>query len=90
MENTQVRNLAAATPELVARLQRSVQSVIRGKDEVIELALVALLARGHLLIEDVPGVAIVQLRVPPRAIHLRHVALGRAGREHLQPASRPI
>ena len=56
MENTQVRNLAAATPELVARLQRSVQSVIRGKDEVIELALVALLARGHLLIEDVPGV----------------------------------
>ena len=32
------------------------QSVIRGKDEVIQLALVGLLARGHLLIEDVPGV----------------------------------
>jgi len=32
------------------------RTVIRGKDEVIELALVALLARGHLLIEDVPGV----------------------------------
>jgi MoxR-like ATPase len=30
--------------------------VIRGKDEAIGLALVALLARGHLLIEDVPGV----------------------------------
>jgi len=37
-------------------VQQSVQSVIRGKDEVIRLALVGLLARGHLLIEDVPGV----------------------------------
>ena len=37
-------------------MQQSVQSVIRGKDEVIRLALVGLLARGHLLIEDVPGV----------------------------------
>jgi MoxR-like ATPase len=37
-------------------LQESLRSVIRGKDDVIELALVALLARGHLLIEDVPGV----------------------------------
>ena len=38
------------------RVQKSVQSVIRGKDGVIQLALVSLLARGHLLIEDVPGV----------------------------------
>ena len=43
-------------PDLLARVQESVQSVIRGKDEVIQLALVGLLARGHLLIEDVPGV----------------------------------
>jgi len=42
--------------ELLARLERSIQSVIRGKDEAIQFALVALLARGHLLIEDVPGV----------------------------------
>ena len=40
----------------LARVQGSVQSVIRGKDEVIKLALVALFSRGHLLIEDVPGV----------------------------------
>lgn len=33
-----------------------VSSVLEGKDDVVELALVALLARGHLLIEDVPGV----------------------------------
>ena len=38
------------------RLQESLRTIIRGKDDVIELALVALLARGHLLIEDVPGV----------------------------------
>jgi MoxR-like ATPase len=30
--------------------------VIKGKDEVIKLALVALVAKGHLLIEDVPGI----------------------------------
>ena len=44
----------AASPP--ARLARAVAQVVKGKDEVIELALIALLARGHLLIEDVPGV----------------------------------
>ncbi len=39
-----------------ARIVRSVARVIRGKDEVIEQAVVALLAGGHLLIEDIPGV----------------------------------
>ncbi len=34
----------------------NVERVIKGKNEVIELAVVCLLARGHLLIEDVPGV----------------------------------
>jgi MoxR-like ATPase len=42
-------------PEL-ARLQRSIERVIKGKSEVIRKALIAMLARGHLLIEDVPGV----------------------------------
>ena len=37
-------------------LRRSIESVIRGKTEAIEHTLVTLLARGHLLIEDVPGV----------------------------------
>jgi len=37
-------------------LRASIARVVRGKDEAIELALIALLARGHLLIEDVPGV----------------------------------
>jgi MoxR-like ATPase len=37
-------------------LRRSIAVVVKGKDDVIQLALTTLLARGHLLIEDVPGV----------------------------------
>lgn len=40
----------------LADLEASLQSVIRGKPDVVRLSLVCLLARGHLLIEDVPGV----------------------------------
>lgn len=40
----------------IKQLQSSVESVIRGKPEVITMAIVTLLARGNLLIEDVPGV----------------------------------
>ncbi len=39
-----------------AQLEKSLRSVIRGNDEVVRLAVVAMLARGHLLIEGVPGV----------------------------------
>jgi MoxR-like ATPase len=42
--------------ELVSRLEQNVAQVIRGKPEAIRNAVLALLARGHLLIEDVPGV----------------------------------
>jgi MoxR-like ATPase len=38
-------------------LAGNVASFIRGKDDVVRLALVCLFAEGHLLIEDVPGVA---------------------------------
>ena len=40
----------------LADLENAMQSAIRGKPEVVRLSLVCLLARGHLLIEDVPGV----------------------------------
>jgi MoxR-like ATPase len=56
MGKAMVSDQAAVAPDLLTRVQQSVQSVIRGKDEAIRLALVSLLARGHLLIEDVPGV----------------------------------
>ncbi len=38
------------------RLRENVQKVIVGKDEVINLALVAVLCEGHVLLEDVPGI----------------------------------
>ena len=40
----------------IAVLQRAIEGVIRGKSETVKFALIALLARGHLLIEDVPGI----------------------------------
>lgn len=40
----------------VAELQATIEKVIRGKSETVKFALIALLAKGHLLIEDVPGI----------------------------------
>ena len=45
------------------RLLENVGLVVLGKPEVIRLAVVALLAEGHVLIEDVPGVGITTWRV---------------------------
>ncbi len=42
--------------ELGTRVKNSVEKVIVGKSEVIELAIVTLLCEGHLLLEDVPGI----------------------------------
>src|SRR5918998_4394535 len=42
--------------ERVARLQNAVGRVIKGKAEAVRLSVVTLLAGGHLLVEDVPGV----------------------------------
>src|SRR5512136_2561570 len=42
--------------ESAKRLRENIQRVIVGKDERIELALVAVLCEGHILIEDVPGI----------------------------------
>jgi MoxR-like ATPase len=48
---------AAGEPAaLLDHLRANLASVLLGKPQVIDLALVALLAEGHLLIEDVPGV----------------------------------
>jgi MoxR-like ATPase len=44
------------TPELIRRLEHSIGRALVGKPEVVRLAVVGLLARGHLLIEDAPGV----------------------------------
>jgi MoxR-like ATPase len=42
--------------QIAARVHENVQQVIVGKDEAIDLALVAILCEGHILIEDVPGI----------------------------------
>jgi MoxR-like ATPase len=38
------------------KLQQAIETLVRGKSEPVKMALVSLLAGGHLLIEDVPGV----------------------------------
>src|SRR6266850_6441855 len=48
--------LQSATAPRALALEQALRAIIRGNDEVIRLALVAVLARGHLLIEGVPGV----------------------------------
>src|SRR5207302_8477184 len=42
--------------ELIRRLETNVGRALVGKPDVVRLAVVGLLARGHLLIDDVPGV----------------------------------
>jgi MoxR-like ATPase len=51
-----VEPVPAHHPELLDRLHEAVSEALRGKPEVVRLALTALLARGHLLVDDVPGV----------------------------------
>ncbi|MBN1937144.1 MAG: MoxR family ATPase [Anaerolineae bacterium] len=42
--------------ETINRIKNNIQTVIVGKDEVIELLNIALLCEGHVLLEDVPGI----------------------------------
>src|SRR5439155_743360 len=56
-QNARARiDLVITTAGKLEELQATIEKVIRGKSDVVELALVTLLAGGHLLIEDVPGV----------------------------------
>ncbi len=64
---------------LVEKLRLNLASVFLGKGDVIQLAMVAVLAEGHILIEDVPGVgktllakapcAQPRLHLPPHPVH---------------------
>jgi MoxR-like ATPase len=47
---------AIAFSHKATELEKAIRRVIRGKDDVVRLALVSIFARGHLLIEGVPGV----------------------------------
>jgi MoxR-like ATPase len=48
--------IEASNAARLKQLESTLRSIIRGQDEVVRLSLVALLAKGHLLIEGVPGV----------------------------------
>lgn len=60
------------TAPAIARIRTNVERVYHGSTEVVNLCLVALLARGHLLLEDVPGVGKTTLASTlARSIHCK-------------------
>jgi MoxR-like ATPase len=58
---TVAERAAPTFAQLFDAIAANVERVIRGKPEAIELAVVCLVAEGHLLIEDVPGVGKTRL-----------------------------
>jgi MoxR-like ATPase len=48
--------LEKSSADKIAELQAAIERVIRGKSQTVTFALVSLFAKGHLLIEDVPGI----------------------------------
>src|SRR6266545_7441266 len=53
---TQTSLVTADSAEKIETLQQAIETVIKGKPEAVRLAIVTLIAGGHLLVEDVPGV----------------------------------
>src|ERR1700757_1280478 len=51
-----MKTVASVQNDKVSALRDAIANTIKGKQQTIDLAIVALLAEGHLLIEDVPGV----------------------------------
>ena len=49
-------SLEAERMERLQELRLAVEGALEGKSDVVELTLIAVLAGGHILIEDVPGV----------------------------------
>ena len=50
-----IEDTLAAAREVAARLGARLRAAVRGRDDVVELVLIALLADGHVLLEDYPG-----------------------------------
>ena len=57
---------AIAASHRATQLENVLRKVIRGKDDIVRLALVSVLARGHLLIEDIPGVGRFSILIDPQ------------------------
>lgn len=59
--------------DVINQIMSEVQKVIKGKDEVVEKVLTAILAKGHILIEDIPGVGKTTLALAfSKAMDLEH------------------
>lgn len=54
--DSQAERTASAALKKIDELQAAIEQVIKGKPEAVRLAIVTLIAGGHLLVEDVPGV----------------------------------
>ncbi|MDQ2975212.1 MAG: MoxR family ATPase [Acidobacteriota bacterium] len=68
--NGQESSFASEAIEKIDRLQAAIETVIKGKPEAVRLAIVSLIAGGHLLVEDVPGVGKTTLaHALARALH---------------------
>ena len=73
--------------EKIQNILTEIESVIVGKNENVEKILMAILAQGHVLMEDVPGVGKTTTaldfrqsprpRHPPRPVHVGHCPFGR-------------
>ena len=55
-QTSQVRQNAAPVKEITERIANSVGQVILGKDNEVRLTILGMLCRGHILLEDIPGV----------------------------------
>jgi MoxR-like ATPase len=53
---TSAVSIAREASPILQKLRNAVEQALEGKPDAVELALIALLARGHVLVEDVPGV----------------------------------
>lgn len=53
---TSAISIGRETSPVLQKLRGAVEQALEGKPDAVELALIALLARGHVLVEDVPGV----------------------------------
>lgn len=72
MQSVEPSLAPARAAELARELRTNVERAVRGKPEIVERALVCLIARGHLLLEDVPGVGKTTLaRALARSIDAR-------------------
>lgn len=56
MSSYPATHATSIAPGKIRQVEEAIELTLRGKAEAIRMALVCLLARGHLLIEDVPGV----------------------------------